>query len=429
MTSSTAALSEVTYRPFWLDTDDAPAPLPAHVGDTRAELAVVGGGFTSASLTHGLANGAARWPEELDTLQRLGLQNLDEIGSTVERFGIDCDFERTGELTVATESWQVAELAETAALDHRHGGTSTLLDQAQTRALVDSPTYLGALHDRDSMAMVDPARLAWGLRDACLSLGVRIAENSAVTGVADGDGGRLQLKTGFGTVSAAKVLAGTGAFPALVRRARPFVVPVYDYVLVTEPLSAEQRAAIGWAGRQGLGDSSNQFHYYRLTRDGRILWGGYDAIYYYGNRIEESLDRNAETFAMLARHFFETFPQLEGLRFTHAWGGVIDTCSRFCAFWGTAYAGRLSYVLGYTGLGVGATRFGARVALDLLGGRPTERTSLRMVRTKPIPFPPEPARWAAIELTRRAIARADANGGRRGPWLRTLDRLGLGFDS
>jgi glycine/D-amino acid oxidase-like deaminating enzyme len=466
MTSSTAALSEVTYRPFWLDTHDAPTPLAAHVGDTRADLAVIGGGFTglwaalqakeadpdldvllleartigwaasgrnggftSASLTHGLANGAARWPEELETLQRLGHQNLDEIGKTVNRFGIDCDFERSGELTVATQSWQVDELAATAELDHQHGGASTLLDQAQTRAMVDSPTYLGSLYDRDSMAMIDPARLAWGLRDACLSLGVRIVENTAVTGVADGDGDRLRLKTGFGTVSVAKVLAGTGAFPALVRRVRPFVVPVYDYVLVTEPLSAEQRAAIGWDGRQGVGDSSNLFHYYRLTGDGRILWGGYDAVYYFGNRIEESLDRNAETFSMLAKHFFETFPQLEGLRFTHAWGGVIDTCSRFCAFWGTAYAGRLSYVLGYTGLGVGATRFGAQVALDLLAGAPTERTSLRMVRTKPIPFPPEPVRWAGIELTRRAIARADANGGRRGPWLRTLDRLGMGFDS
>jgi hypothetical protein len=87
------------------------------------------------------------------------------------------------------------------------------------------------------------------------------------------------------------------------------------------------------------------------------------------------------------------------------------------------------YVVGFTGLGVGASRFGARVGLDLLDGRDTERTRLEMVRRPPIPFPPEPARWAVIQLTRRALARADARGGRRGPWLRTLDRLGLGFDS
>jgi hypothetical protein len=89
----------------------------------------------------------------------------------------------------------------------------------------------------------------------------------------------------------------------------------------------------------------------------------------------------------------------------------------------------VSYSLGYTGLGVGASRFGAQVALDLVDGAETERTRLQMVRKRPLPFPPEPVRWAGVELTRRAVARADARDGRRGPWLRTLDALGMGFDS
>jgi hypothetical protein len=108
---------------------------------------------------------------------------------------------------------------------------------------------------------------------------------------------------------------------------------------------------------------------------------------------------------------------------------VIDTCSRFSAFFGTAYRGRLAYAAGYTGLGVGATRFGAQVMLDLLSGEETERTRLEMVRSKPVPFPPEPARSAVIQMTRASIARADRHEGRRDAWLRTLDRLGLGFDS
>jgi glycine/D-amino acid oxidase-like deaminating enzyme len=282
--------------------------------------------------------------------------------------------------------------------------------------------------DRDGVAMVDPARLAWGLKEACLRLGVRIHENTAVESVAD-DGGRLRLHTPYGVVSARHVALGTNAFPPLLRRLRAYLVPVYDYVLVTEPLTDDQLAALGWRGRQGLTDAGNQFHYYRLTRDNRVLWGGYDAVYHFGNRIEDRLDRNPETFGRLAENFFTTFPQLRGVRFTHAWGGVIDTCSRFCAFWGRAYGGRLAYAAGYTGLGVGATRFGARVMLDLLSGQQTELTRLQMVRTRPLPFPPEPVRWAGIELTRRALARADRSDGRRGPWLRTLDRLGLGFDS
>jgi hypothetical protein len=108
---------------------------------------------------------------------------------------------------------------------------------------------------------------------------------------------------------------------------------------------------------------------------------------------------------------------------------VIDTCTRFAALFGTAWRGRVAYALGYTGLGVAATRFGADVMLDLLAGEETERTSLRMVRERPLPFPPEPLRAAGINLTRRAMMGADAHAGRRNLWLRALDRAGLGFDS
>ena len=178
-----------------------------------------------------------------------------------------------------------------------------------------------------------------------------------------------------------------------------------------------------------MGDAGNQFHYYRLTADNRILWGGYDAIYHFGGAVRAELERRPATFALLAEHFFTTFPQLADVRFTHTWGGVIDTCSRFCAFFGTAHGGRLAYAAGYTGLGVGATRFGADVMLDLLSGEETERTRLGMVRSKPVPFPPEPLRYGVVQLTRWSLARADRHEGRRNLWLRTLDAFGVGFDS
>jgi glycine/D-amino acid oxidase-like deaminating enzyme len=309
------------------------------------------------------------------------------------------------------------------------GERAIFLDRTAVRAEVDSPTYLAGLWQPDTTALVDPARLAWGLREACLRLGVRIHENTPVSGLArDGAGVLLTCDTGA-TVRARQVALGTNAFPALVRRLRPYTVPVYDYVLVTEPLTPEQRASIGWQHRQGIGDTGNQFHYYRLTADDRILWGGYDAIYYWRNGLRDSLDQRDATFEMLAAQFFETFPQLEGVRFTHKWGGAIDTCTRFFAFQGTALRGRAAYSLGYTGLGVGATRFGAQVMLDLLAGRKSETLALSAIRRKPVPFPPEPLRYAGIWLTRRELARADRREGRRGPWLSLLDRLGLGFDS
>ena len=97
----------------------------------------------------------------------------------------------------------------------------------------------------------------------------------------------------------------------------------------------------------------NQFHYYRPTADGRILYGGYDAVYRYGGDVGPHRDEDDATFARLSQHFFTTFPQLEGLRFSHRWGGAIDTCSRFSVFFGRALGGRVVYALGYTGLGVG----------------------------------------------------------------------------
>ena len=151
-----------------------------------------------------------------------------------------------------------------------------------------------------------------------------------------------------------------------------------------------------------------------MTADWRILWGGYDAVYRYGGPVGPHLDDHEPTFAKLSQHFFTTFPQLEGLRFSHRWGGAIDTCSRFSVFFGTALGGRLAYALGYTGLGVGASRFGARVGLDLLDRRESEATALTIVRRRPLPFPPEPLRTGVIELTRNRLAAADRNDGRRG---------------
>ena len=384
------------------------------------------GGFVAASLTHGLGNGLARWPDDMPELVRQGQSNLEDIVGVIESERIDCDLVRSGELDVAVEDYQVADLRDVVAEAARLGLNWQFLDRDEVRARVDSPTYRAGVLDRDGVVMVDPARLTWGLAAAAERAGVAIYEHTRVTGI-DRSGSGLHVKTDFGSVRAGRVALATSAFPPLLKRLGHYVVPVYDSVLMTEPLSRGQRDAIGWEDRVGIGDAGNQFHYYRMSEDGRILWGGYDASYYGGfNPMHE---RQGAPFARLSEHFRYTFPQLDGLRFTHAWAGAIDTCSRFSAFWGSAYDGRLSYSLGFTGLGVGASRFGAQVMLDLLSGEQTERTALEMVRTKPIPFPPEPIRGFGIRVTRRAIDKADRNEGRRNLWLRTLDRVGLGFDS
>lgn len=462
--TSDVELPPLSPVPYWLDTPDRPEPLPALTAEEHAGLVVVGGGyqglwtalkakernpsrdvvlleanrvggaasgrnggFVSASLTHGISNGHSRWPRETSRVEQAGLANLAGLEKDLKTYGIECEFERTGKLAVATSAHGLEELEHTRRLLNAHGHQVASLDQDQVAQRIVSPTFVGGTFEPEA-ALVNPAQLAFGLRAACLRLGVRIYEGTPAIALKRA-GSRVKVVAPQGVVHADKAVLATSAFPSLIRRVRFFSVPVYDYALVTEPLSVEQRQRIGWAGREGVTDTGNQFHYFRLTADNRILWGGYDAIYHFGNRVDDSLDQRPATFALLMTQFAETFPALADVRFTHAWGGLIDTCSRFFAFYGTAMGGRVAYGLGHTGLGVAATRFAAETVLDMVDGLQTERTRLSMVKRKPIPFPPEPMRWIGIQITRRALVRSDRTGGRRGFWLWLLDHLGVGFDS
>lgn len=457
------SLANATLQPFWLD--DVPAQ-PGYPGLTkvssRYDLVVVGGGYTGlwsallakqrdpgirvaliegqtigwaasgrnggfveASLTHGEQNGRNRWPDEMDVLDRLGLENLDGIENTVDSLGLDCDFERTGSLAVALEPYQAAELASAAVQPGQ-----VYLDQQAIRAEVNSPTYLAGVWSKDTTAMVHPAKLASELARAATELGVEIYENSKVLGLGRGRlGGPLSVRTERVSVQADRVILATNGFPSLLKRYRYHTVPVYDYALMTEPLTDAQLAEIGWTNRQGISDMSNQFHYYRLSKDNRILWGGYDAVYHFGGQIRPEYEDRDATYRRIAGHFFTTFPQLEDVNFTHRWAGVIDTSTRFCAFFGSAYGGRVGYAAGFTGLGVAATRFAAEVMLDRFAGKPTARTEVDMVKSMPLPFPPEPLASAGIQATRWALDRADHREGRRNVLLKALDAVGLGFDS
>lgn len=449
---------------FWLD--DLPADLtperPPLSGEHEADLVVVGagytglwtamlalrrspgirvaiveaktvgwaasgrnGGFCEASITHGYDNGASRWPDEIDVLERLGMENLDAFEADLAEWGVDAQFERVGELDVAVEPYQLEWLHEEMEHADEH---SVFLDETAVQASIASPTYLGAVWHKRNNAILHPARLAAGLARAAEERGATVFEHSRVTGL-DSSGAKVRVTTDAGAVSADRVVLATNVFPSLLRRNSLMTVPVYDYVLMTEPLTDEQWDAVGWRDRQGIGDMANQFHYYRPTQDGRILFGGYDAVYHFGRKVRSAYENRPESWEKLASHFFTTFPQLEGLRFSHRWAGAIDTSTQFCAFFGTARKGRVAYAAGFTGLGVGAARFAGEVMLDLLEGEETQRTQLEMVRKRPLPFPPEPAASIGINATRWSLDRADHNDGKRNILLKTLDAVGLGFDS
>jgi glycine/D-amino acid oxidase-like deaminating enzyme len=388
------------------------------------------GGFMDSSLTHGIANAQQRFPDEVPILEDLGLQNLNAIEDVIRRYNIDCDYERTGTIDVATTAHApnyLSEMREDYQQLRSLGQNVEWLDKDALQAQIHSPTYTGGLWRKDRGALVDPARLVWGLKRVAESLGVRIYEDAKATSL-EKDGVGVLVTTPLGRVRAGKVALCTNAFKPLLKRLGHYIAPVYDYCMVTEPLTPAQLESIGWKKRQGISDIPNQFHYYRLTEDNRILWGGYDAVYYFRGRMNTELESRPESWAKLSQHFFETFPQLEDVRFSHMWGGAIDTCTRFSVFWGRAMGGRVAYALGYTGLGTASTRFGAEVMLDLLDGRRTKATSTKFVQDRPVPFPPEPFRFIGIQATRWSLDHEDKTG-KRNLWLRGLDRFGLGFDT
>lgn len=450
------SLATAASTPFWLDRAERPDALPALRGPAVTDLVVVGGGFCGlwtallakernpsrnvllieaeriawaasgrnggfleSSLTHGSANGERHFGAELHEIERIAERNFAGLKKTLARYRINADWDEEGILTVATEPHQVDALRDSGA---------EVLEGAALAAVSTSPLVRAGVMERHGVALVDPAKLAWGLAKACRGLGVTVFENTPAVAMSRA-GDHLRITTPGGQIEAGRVALATNGFPSLLRRNALRTLPVYDYVLVTEPLSDNQLDAIGWRGRYGITDMSRQFHYYRKTRDNRILWGGYDAVYYRGRKIRPEYDQRPETFERLADHFFSTFPALCGVRFSHAWGGMIDMSTKFVAFQGTAMHGRVAYSAGYTGLGVGATRFGAEVMLDLLDGMPSPRTALQFPTTKPFPIPPEPIAYPVIQAMRAAIASSDRNGGRDGILIRVAEAFGIGFDS
>ena len=279
--------------------------------------------------------------------------------------------------------------------------------------------------------MVDPARLARGLRRACLDAGVRLFEHTAGRGRSRDDG------AGLSADHRPTAACGPGRPrwpPAPTSRccagSANYFVPVYDYVLVTEPLSAAQLASLGWRNRQGAADAGNQFHYFRLTADNRVLWGGYDAVYFNGGtgqrRPTTSGPRRSRAWPGTSSR---TFPQLEdvsvrvrvGRRHRHLQPVLRLLRDRL---------GRLGYACGHTGLGVGASRFRRQRRPG-----PAGRAAHRADRAGPWSVPArcrsrrsQPGRRSFSSPGRRWPV-PTGTPARRNLWLRTLDRLGLGFDS
>ena len=365
---------------------------------------------------------------EARRLARLGETNVAELVAFLDERRIRCDYEPTGRLMVALTERQLEEARRTVGIAESLGLESfRYLDRQAVRTELDSPLYLGGVGVTGG-GILDPVKLVDGLREVAERQGVRVYEQSRVTAV-ERRGAGARIQTEGGSLDARRVVLATSAYthhllPGLTRR----FIPLYDYILVSEPLSAGQRGAIGWRRRQGVTDGRAFFNYYRLTADDRILWGTSEATYYPGNRVDPSCDHSPAHYAALRQSFQRHFPALGRLEFPYAWGGAICSTTRLTPFFGRALEGRVLYGLGYTGHGLGTTRLAGRILAHMALDRASELLDLALVRRKPFPYPPEPLRsWSVARVT-RALRRVD-QGERPSLLLRLLDRMGIGFSS
>ena len=433
-TEVSSALADVKMEPFWLDRPDRPEVLPPLAAPRKADLLVVGGGFTglwaaiqarqakpdstviliekasvasgasgrpggvvSTSVMHGLSNAARIFPKDIAALERLGQENMRGFMQTISENHIDCHAEWGGELTVAIDDAQIDSLHEEHALHLKYGHNAVFLDAAALRDHISAPRYKAGVWSKDIAGTVHPALLAWGLKRLALKLGVEIHENTPLDTIEE-TGGRMRVTTPHGSVTATHVLLATNAFVAGHAHIKRRIVTVRDRVLATEPLSDAQMNAIGWGHRQGIYDMRTQMNYMRLTKDNRIIFGGRLA-YAFGGNTSPAIDRTHDTYAPLASAFFETFPQLEGLHFSHAWSGAIDLSTRMAVHFQRYFGGKVVYAGGYSGFGVSASRFGARIALDILNGSRLPESRLEFATQLPSIVPPEPFRWLGAQIT------------------------------
>lgn len=460
MSFAKSALANTKFMPFWLDHEDAPESEPSLQDDITVDLLIVGGGFTglwagiqakeadpdrtvaiieagrvahgasgrpgaivSTSIMHGLSNAIRVFPDDLDELERLGHGNMDGFMDALKRYDIECDFEFGGELTVGVGADCKDILEEEYALNKEHGHDVALLDGVETKEQINSPLFEGAVWSKKNSGTLHPAKLAWGLKTAALKLGVELYENTPLVKITKTSSG-LVATTPKAKVHARKILLATNAFAAGHKRIKKRVVLVRDRILATEPLTPAQLDSVGWQNRQGVYDTRTQMNYMRLTKDNRIIFGG-RLGYFYGGNPDPAEDKTEQPFIRLAEAFARTFPQLSDVAFSHAWSGPIGLTNRMAVHFQHYFDGDVIYAGGYSGFGVSASRFGARIGLAVLDQTKIPETQMAFAVTEPGYIPPEPFRWLGAKITLYAMDTLDEKGGWRKPWISFVEKLGF----
>lgn len=438
-------MSEYSSYSFWLETaGDDLSPRPPLDGSIDVDIAILGAGFTGLWTAYYLLqrepslrvavveaeiagfgasgrNGAwctSEFPLGTGLLvERYGVpatrrlqealyETVDEVGAVAAREGIDAQYARGGELLVARGPHQLPairagyrEMEEIGLASHYH-----LLDPSELAERLRVAGAAGALFGVDT-AVVHPGRLVRGLARVVERLGAVIYEGTPVRRVLPGR--KPRFDTPRGEVRAKTLVLAGEAYLTRLPGWHRAVLPLYSLIVLTEPLTETQWAEIGWERREAVASPRYTVDYLSRTADGRILFGGRGAPYHFGSGIADAFDRHAPTHDMLRRMLVRWFPQLDGVRFTHAWGGALGMPRDWMPSIRYDAAANLAVAGGYTGQGVAMTNLAGRTLTDLITRAASPLTGLPLVGHRSPRWEPEPFRWLGVRALQGALMRID----------------------
>ncbi len=429
---------------LWRDTAPPPRPydpLPGDAQDMRGyDVAVVGAGFTGLWTAYYLSvadptrrivvieaeevgfgasgrNGgwcSALFPASTSTIAARSdreaasamhaamVGSVDEVGRVCASEGISADFARGGTIALVRSAAQETRArAEVAEAESWGRSDLTWLEADAARAVLAGAGVRGATYTPDCAAL-HPLKLVRALADLVTERGVRIHERTPVTEIQPGC-----VTTTRGRVRADVIVRATEGYTPTLAGHRRTVVPVYSLIVATEPLTEELWSRIGLARRETFTDHRHLVIYGQRTADDRLVFGGRGAPYHFGSRIRPAYDEEPRVFAGLRETLLDLLPQLDGVRFTHSWGGCLGVPRDWFASVGLDPATGIGWAGGYVGDGVSTTNLAGRTLRDLVLGDATALTALPWVGHRSRSWEPEPLRWLGINAGLRAMTWAD----------------------
>jgi glycine/D-amino acid oxidase-like deaminating enzyme len=448
-------LKELSKHVFWMHGSDY-EPNPPLTGDARTDVVIVGGGFTglwSAYLLleedparkvvilegnqvgygasgrnggfvmtlvhHSLESLAELTGDDgARSIHAAAMRSVDHVSSVIREEAIDCDPMPSGLLMVSGSPPEDARIEATVAAAERLGFSNVIryLSRDEAQAEIRSERIRCGLAE-EPCTLVNPAKLAWGLKRVVERMGARVHEDTRVIGWKEASSG-VVVSTDHGNVSADRAVIGGNAYGHAWRPTRDHVNTFYTYICLTRPLDDDEWSSVGWAGRQGVEDRRRGLHYFRPTTDGRILWGGREVVFSpRGPKPKHDVDDGVRV--RLRETFEEFFPQLRHVPFEHHWGGPIGITSHFLPVVGFSNdkVRRVAHAYGYNGHGMAITNLAAHAVRDLLADRESEWTDLYFVGRRPPLAGPRPVRNRLIKRISRATRKADDEGRTKEPLL------------